>query len=71
MKNYITAEGFGSMIPDNWEIAAEVMNEKLDEMVDALPDDAESWEIKEIECAIWEAYCSGEYDAEIADREAE
>ena len=60
MKNYITAEGFGSMIPDNWEIAAEVMNEKID----ALPDNADRDDVD----AIWEAYCAGEYDDEITER---
>lgn len=60
MKNYITAESFGSMIPDNWEIAADVMNEKID----ALPDDADRDDVG----AIWEAYCAGEYDDEIAER---
>ena len=61
MKKHITGESFGSMLPDNWEIAMEVMNEKID----ALPDDAE----REDYDAIWEAYCAGEYDAEIAERE--
>ena len=51
------------MIPDNWEIAADILNEKID----ALPDDADRDEVD----AIWEAYCAGEYDAEIADCEAE
>ena len=62
-KTYITEDSFGSMLPDNWEIAAAVMNEKID----ALPDDADRDDLD----AIWEAYCAGEYDAEIAEREAE
>lgn len=58
---YITENSFGSIIPENWEAVASLLNEKID----ALEED-EFGEIDYDEvCNIWENYCNGDYDSEL------
>lgn len=58
---YIDENKFGSMIPENWEAAAEYLNSLIDDL-----DEDENGEIDRDEVdAIWEAYCHGDYDKEI------
>ena len=52
MRNYITAESFGSDIPENWEEIAEYLNGVIDDL--NITEDHEA--VNEL----WEAYWSGE-----------
>lgn len=58
---YITENSFGSMIPENWEAVAALLNEKIDAL-----EENEFGEIDQDEvAAIWENYCHGDYDGEV------
>lgn len=58
---YITEDSFGSILPDNWQAVAALLNEKIDaleenEFGEIDPDDVGR---------IWESYCNGDYDNEL------
>lgn len=60
---YIDENKFGDTIPQSWEYAAAYLND----LIDALPED-ENGEIDRDEVdAIWEAYCHGDYDKDMAE----
>lgn len=64
MKKYeahIDANSFGSDLPENWEAAAALLNEKID----ALEEDEYGNIDEEAVNEIWENYCAGDYDDEI------
>ena len=67
MKKYeahIDENSFGSMIPQSWEYAAAYLND----LIDALPEDENGEIDREDVDAIWEAYCHGDYDKDMAER---
>lgn len=56
---YITMDSFGSDLPNNWEAAADLMNSLIDE----LPVDEFGEIDRDAVDAIWNRYCSGEFDS--------
>lgn len=77
MERNFTMESFGSMLPANWEPAVELMNEML--AVRRNPGSLQYTGLYSLSTyaygnpadeadVIWEAYCHGHYDEEIAER---
>lgn len=58
---HITENSFGSDLPENWEAVAALLNEKIDALEE---DEFGNVNYDEV-CAIWENYCSGDYDREL------
>lgn len=54
MMNWITAESFGSDIPENWEEVVTYLNNIIEER--GIADDIDAVD------ELWEAYCNGDLE---------
>lgn len=59
---YATVDSFGADLPDNWEAATALLNEKIDALEE---DEYGNLVDEEAAYAIWENYCHGDYDDEL------